>query len=431
MVPTIKLTGSAALGVTDAKFLRALSAAMLPTQVKLGRVEPPEWKKARVPRMAHYLKGRIPLPDSVDYTPKATASIGRMYANDQLGCCVISDCYHSVGVWSGNDDDTPGCVTVSDNEVIQTYNRLKAGPGDTGCVIVDVLDAWKGQGIPVNGTVSRLDAYAALDPTDQYSYQLGVYEFGRVRIGVNLPGDWTQNDTWDITNSQIVGGHDIPIVRWDKDYAYVSSWGRIYRMTWRALLSGRYCTEAYIEVNPYWYGANKETVLGVDVQRLIADNNAFPNVDPGPFDPPVPPTPPAPTGELAVALSGQFPSGLWGTKTVAITGRATPILSAGYPAASVGEYHVAIPARSIDPWKLFSDAMRLYHDLAALGLLSGSSDVTAAIAALVSAVRSRYLWAAVQAAESLVTALRGKVTPEAVATITADVKAILSDLGVG
>lgn len=431
MVPTIKLTGPAALGVTDNRVFRAFSAALLPTTVKLGRVEPPEWKKAKVAKAAHYFRGRIPLPDAVDYTPKAMASIGRVYANDQLGCCVISDCYHSVGVWSGNDDDTPGCVTVNDSEVVQTYNRLKAGPGDSGCIIVDVLDAWKNQGIPVNGVVNRLDAYAALDPTDQYSYQLGVYEFGRVRIGVNLPGDWTQNDTWDITNSQIVGGHDIPVVRWDRDYAYVSSWGRIYRITWRALLSGRYCTEAYIEVNPYWYGANKKTVTGVDVQRLIADNNAFPNVDPGPVVPPTPPVPPTPTptptGEFAIALSGQFPT-LFGSKTVPITGRATPIM-AGWPTVRV-DYVNLSPARSIDPWKTFADAMKLYHDLAALDLLSGSADVTQAIAALVSAVRSRDIWAAALAAQSLVAALRDKLTPEAVATITADVRAILSDLGV-
>lgn len=426
MVPTIKLTGPAALGVTDNRVFRAFSAALLPTTVKLGRVDPPEWKKAKVAKAAHYFRGRIPLPDAVDYTPKAMASIGRMYANDQLGDCVVADCYHSVGVWSGNDDDTPGCVTVNDNEVVQVYNRLKAGPGDSGCIIVDVLDAWKNQGIPVNGVVNRLDAYAALDPTDQYSYQLGVYEFGRVRIGVNLPGDWTQNDTWDITNSGFVGGHDIPVVRWDRDYAYVSSWGRIYRITWRALLSGRYCTEAYIEVNPYWYGVNKKTITGVDVQRLIADNNAFPNVDPGPVVPPtpVPPTP-TPTGEFAIALSGQFPSGLFGTKTVAITGKATPILNSTWTTV-----WTATPARSIDPWKTFADAMKLYHDLAALGLLSGSADVTSAIAALVSAVRSRDLWAAAVAAQALVAAVRGKITPEAVATITADVRAILADLGV-
>ena len=60
-----------------------------------------------------------------------------------------------------------------------------------------------------------------------------------------------------------------------------------------------------------------------------------------------------------------------------------------------------------------------------------SADVTAAIVALVSAVRSRDVWAAAVAAQALIAAVRGKITPEAVATITTDVRAILDDLGMG
>src|SRR5689334_10904378 len=109
-VPTITLGGTALMGYTGGKIAQTLRAISLPATVKLGRVEPPPEKKARVPMLYRYLSARVAVPDAVDYADKAMTSIGRMYVNDRLGCCVVSDTYHSVGVWSGNDDDTPGVV---------------------------------------------------------------------------------------------------------------------------------------------------------------------------------------------------------------------------------------------------------------------------------------------------------------------------------
>jgi hypothetical protein len=290
-VPTVTLTNGAITGVLlDDTHLRALMAAPLPSTVKLGAIvkdAPPE----QALRLANYLaEFAAQLPPSSDWSPKAMPSISRMYLNDQYGDCVIADVYHQVGLWTGNDTDQ--CVTVQDSEVLATYNRWKAGPGDSGCVISDVLDNWVRQGAPVNGVPHKLDGYLAIDPKNPDHYKVGVIAFGSVRLGIDLPRDWTNSDVWDVTNSRSVGGHDVGVVKYDDKGIYVMSWGRLYLITWRAVQSGRYITEAYVQLSPDWYNADKLAPNGITLDKLKADLDAWKRgqlPDVGPVDPPPPP----------------------------------------------------------------------------------------------------------------------------------------------
>lgn len=262
------------------------------TQVRLGRITPKS--RPNVLRFAAYLDrvGATPPPVDVNYSTKAMASLSRVYLNDRLGDCVIAGKYHNVGVYTGNDSGT--AVVGTDAEVQSSYRTI-CGPYDQGCVITEVLDYMKTRGLPLNGKPYRIDGYVAIDWRDKVQVQYAIYLFGAVTIGINLPGSWMNSNVWDVTNSGFVGGHDVSLVGYNAQGAIVSSWGRLFTMTWAAVTSSRYIDEMYALLSPDWYGSDKLAPCGVDADTLKTDldklSGGLPPVDPPSPTPPVPPDP--------------------------------------------------------------------------------------------------------------------------------------------
>lgn len=292
-VPTIELTGDAIYGI-DHEATRANRMMMEVTKtVKLGRKPP---KFGRFPlHFSSYFDAAdlgIALPDAVDYATKAKASIQRMYLNDQYGDCVIAGKYHAVGVWSGNDG--PASVLGTDQEVYSAYQRI-CGPGDNGCVITEVLDYQQKIGLAFGGVLHKIDGYVDLDWTNQTQVKVALYLFGSLTIGINLPSAWTSAAIWDVTNTGIVGGHDVTCVGYNAQGVQISSWGRIYTITWAAFLSRKWLEESYAMLAPDWYGSDKLAPCGVNSDSLRSDlaligGGTTPPIDPTP-PVPVPPTP--------------------------------------------------------------------------------------------------------------------------------------------
>lgn len=296
---TVTLTGGGAFGVAphNRTVCHVNKLAALPRTVKLGRVAPRHNKP--VPRLARYFDApRSAPPAKVDWTPKAMDSLTRMYLNDQEGDCVIAGKYHALGVATGNDAGT--ALVVSDSEIQQVYNRLKAGPGDSGCVITDVLDAWVKTGLPVNGTPHKADGYVSVDWSNKDMVKAAIAVFGFLTLGINLPQAWASAAVWDVTNSRIVGGHDVTAVGYDEMGVYVSSWGRVYLITWNAFTSHQWVGECYAVLIPEWYGSDLLAPSGIKLDALKTDlarlqQGGIPDVTPpAPPAPPQPPAPPAP-----------------------------------------------------------------------------------------------------------------------------------------
>lgn len=293
----VQLSGDALLGV-EPTTERAMRASFGPEMVSLGRVAP----KARpmcLPFAPYVDSGSLAsLPSSTNWRTKAGPSLSRMYLNDRYGCCVISGKYHAIGLWTANDQDhQPAGVLVSpDAEILQMYNLLKAGPGDSGCVITQVLDYFRMKGMPVNGQTRRIDGYVSVDwrKTDLVRASLAI--LGGLCIGLNLPQDWTRNAVWDVTNSRIVGGHDVQCVDYDAQGVYVSSWGRVYQITWRAFQSTQWLEEAYAMLSPDWYGLDRLAPSGIAAAELSSDMTKIGAGTAPPLPDPVPPGPsPNPT----------------------------------------------------------------------------------------------------------------------------------------
>lgn len=283
--------------------------------VKLGRKRPKaihqfenhvvvvtqEGKATTIARLAPYVdttRSAALLPTKVDWATKAMASIKRMYKNADLGCCVITGKLHQIGIWSAND--TPSVVLATDAEVVDAYHTI-CGPGDNGCYIPDVLDVFQRTGLACNGVKHKIDGYLFMDHTNKALVQTAIYLFGSLTLGINLPNAWTCTDcTWDVTNSSIVGGHDVCVCGYDEKGVQIATWAGLVTVTWSAFLSSRWIEEGYVELSPDWYNADNLSPNGVNVQALrdalaaIGGGNTPPIPDPGPPAPPIPPGPTPP-----------------------------------------------------------------------------------------------------------------------------------------
>jgi hypothetical protein len=274
-------------------------------QVKLGRIPPViafDYGGLRVRqyadghqkvtlRFGNYLdpaQVQAPLPDSTNWRAKAGESLKHMYLNDQYGDCVIAGKYHSVGIWTGNDSDQ--IVTGTDSEVLAAYHAI-CGPGDNGCIITDVLDAFRDRGLKFQGVTHKIDDYVSIDWTNKELVKAALQVFGTITLGIDLPSAWTSGgdgSTWDVTNSGSVGGHDVPAIDYDAKGVYISTWGGTRLMTWAAFLSKRWIGEADVPLSPDWYGKDNLAPNGIDAARLKDDlaklgQGVIPTIDPPPL----------------------------------------------------------------------------------------------------------------------------------------------------
>ncbi len=298
---------------------KAFSAG-LGRHVKLGVAA---LKRPTAPRFTRFLLSMaVPEPPPVvDYATKAGASLSRMYLNDRYGCCVISGKAHKLGVASTYDGSPT--LLASDQEILTEYKRLKAGPGDSGCIITDVLDAMVRGGLLMGGAYQKIDGYATVDNTNLLELKVALFLFGGLTIGINLPADWLNapnGGVWDATSSRIVGGHDVELVGYGPAGFVVSTWGGLRTLTYRAAQSQAWLTEVYATLAPAWYGQDKvQAATRFDYAKMAGDlkvlqSGGIPDVGPvspppPPPPPPSPPPPPPPAPDFAFSGTLTFKAG--------------------------------------------------------------------------------------------------------------------------
>ena len=219
-----------------------------------------------------------PPPLSKDYVAAVTnqdPDAWGMMLNDQLGDCVCADTGHRLMLSSANT----GAIIIPTNEQIEKLyeyvgNYNPADPStDQGCDETTMCaflmkNGFLGQKIAGTGPV---------DPTNLAHVKWCVELFGACRLGINVPDYFeTQFDNgqpWDVegdpANANIIGGHDIPIVKYDGTYLYVVTWGQLQPMTPAALLA--FTEEAHAELWDDWIAASGNAPSGVDLITLIKD----------------------------------------------------------------------------------------------------------------------------------------------------------------
>jgi len=258
-------------------------------QHKLGRL--PARHTRRTMRsalaMARALDPLGPAPPvSNDYVAAVTAAWG-MLGNDRLGDCVPADTGHALMLRTAN---VSTIVVPTEANVVALYSAVTGfdpnaapdasgeNPTDQGTDEVTMCQymmstGWLGH---------RSAGTGAVDPANLDHVRWCVQLFGSCRLGVTLPqsasDQFDAGQPWDVAgNATIVGGHDVPIVKYDSSYFYVVTWGSLVPMT-PAFLA-RYVAndqgEAHAELYPDWIRSQGLAPAGLDLATLEADLRAI------------------------------------------------------------------------------------------------------------------------------------------------------------
>lgn len=230
----------------------------------LGKLAPREDERTLL--LASYVTPQVEPPPPVVRWQDAVASGGwGMMGNDHYGNCVIVTAAHMLLAWQANARALT--TRLSDEAVVTLSKRMKAL---SGYVVLDRLKWWRKRGMWGN----VLGAFASISPDDPLDMRVAISEFGAADLGLSMPAAWQREPVWDTgRGSRYVrgswGGHSVPAVGYDADGVDVVTWGRVQRITWRAIRT--YCDEGWAAINSAWLTAAAVTPHGFDMERLAAD----------------------------------------------------------------------------------------------------------------------------------------------------------------
>lgn len=206
--------------------------------LKYGRLAP-----APVPvrDLTHYLSAPLPTPPSAVDAPHLAYP---MAGNDRYGDCTIAAVIH---VDQATANLTAEPWTYPGDEVVVTeYLRLSGGK-DTGLVEANVLKVWSTSGLFGH----KLAGFASLNVRHLVPIRQAVSLCGAAYTGVLVPApaqrQFAAGEVWDLTgtdaDSEIEGGHAVPIVGYNRTGPIFVTWGALQQATWRWW--NAYAEEAY------------------------------------------------------------------------------------------------------------------------------------------------------------------------------------------
>ena len=200
-------------------------------------------------KFATLLRAAPILPPSYDFDTLHTGIPTPMFANDELGCCVIAGRAHQTlrfeRIEQGSD------LMITDSAVKKEYFKETGGP-DSGLVVLDSLSEWRHKGWKVGKHTYKIQAYAEVNRSDNDMVRQAIFADVGVGIGVSLPKS-AQNEIqtgqpWATTTGpgstpNSWGGHYVFVCGYTPDGPVCITWGRKQQMTWAWF--NKYCDEAY------------------------------------------------------------------------------------------------------------------------------------------------------------------------------------------
>lgn len=196
-----------------------------------------------------------------------------MMLNDQLGCCVCADTGHSLMLRTANQG---GVVVPTDDDILKLYETVghydpSDSSTDQGCVETDMLSYLTDTGFLGH----KADATAGVNSTDLDHIRWTIQLFGDCRIGFNVPqscmDQFNAGQPWDdVGDTNMIGGHDVPLVHYDGDFFYAVTWGQLQKVTPRFLQNQNYLEEAHAELFFDWVSAQGMAPSGFDLTDLAS-----------------------------------------------------------------------------------------------------------------------------------------------------------------
>jgi cell division septation protein DedD len=228
-----------------------------------------------------------------------------------VGDCVLAAAYHMLLVF--NKQESGQLLLPTDTEVLATYYALTGGT-DSGLNILDFLNYWRQNGIPIQGKLYKIYAFMAIDWKNHDEVIDSVYYLKNVFIGLQLPlsaqTQISNGQPWTVTTGSGAkpgswGGHGVygpaylQIVDVNAVGPVIETWGILQQATWEWL--DTYCDEMFGIVPAQ--NIPNSPIDPVLLAQELAEITQSP-VPPAPPAPtPVPPTPQPTTGTIVLTLS--------------------------------------------------------------------------------------------------------------------------------
>lgn len=213
-----------------------------------------------------------------DYTAavKKQAPLGwGVFLNDRLGDCVCADSCHQVMLHTAN----AGTIVIPTDDQCEALYEAVGGyvPGnpstDQGCDEAAMCQYMQTTGIAGQKSAGS----GAVDPTNIEHIKWSILIFGALRTGIvvdqQMEEQFSNNQPWTTAanpNDPDAGGHDVPFVDYDSEYAYAVTWGGLQPIAWPLVLNPNFMDECHAEAYPDWIRAGGTAPSGFDLQGLLA-----------------------------------------------------------------------------------------------------------------------------------------------------------------
>ncbi len=205
-----------------------------------------------------------PPPAAVDWTLAISEDLG-MLGNDSVGDCTCADVGHTIELLTAMG---AGIVVPTTDEILALYSGATGyDPNDPstdqGASLSEIADYVQKWGLVVKGVAHKIHAYLDVKAGDQHQTMQSIHLFKHCAIGVRLPKsamDGFGKGIWsDTTDTNILGGHDVPLVAYDAEGPTCITWGAYQKMSWSWY--AKYCDEAQARLyddaaGPDWNDAN-------------------------------------------------------------------------------------------------------------------------------------------------------------------------------
>ena len=220
-----------------------------------------------------------PPATSDDYVTAVTSQSSSgwgMFLNDQLGDCVCADSCHQVMLHTAN----VGTIVIPTNQDCLALYEAVGGykPGDPstdqGCDETAMCAYLEATGV----AGQKSAATGPIDPTNLDHIRWSVQLFGACRLGIivddQMETQFSSGQPWTTpaaANDSSAGGHDVPVVRYDQNFAYVVTWGALQPVAWSLMAQSAFLDECHAEVWPDFIAATGNAPNGFDLAQLLGD----------------------------------------------------------------------------------------------------------------------------------------------------------------
>jgi hypothetical protein len=242
---------------------------------KFGKLAP----KPAPLKLRTFLTAPLPEPPREANLDAVGLADQNMFGNDRYGDCAIAGPGHETLFWERHNGRPPAPIT--DADILRMYSDVTGfDPNDPstdqGSVVADVVKYRRTHGLVDSaGTVHKIAVGLGLAHSTLEVRQ-AISLFDVVGLGIQVPQslmDTVQagGDVWDVPDggSEIIGGHYIAGIAYDRDYLYVISWGKVYRMTWAFF--DTYADEQWVYLSAEDVNGQGVSPDGLDLAQLRED----------------------------------------------------------------------------------------------------------------------------------------------------------------